>query len=471
MKTQRLLFVVFALAPFPATLAAQVTNDPFPQPIGAGTAPIVVAYREFATVPGTGQAAPRLMHLLDEPGTRRLFVSDQVGPIHTVSYDGRVAQYVDTNDQRWGFGIQSQGRERGLQSFAFHPQFAQQGTPGYGKFYTWVDIVDTAPTPDFRPRGSEDSHDMVLLEWTARTPTAATYDGGPPEQLIRMQHPFGNHNGGQIAFNPNATPGSPDYGLLYMGVADGGSGGDPQNMAQDLSFAFGKIFRIDPLGTNSSNGRYGIPADNPWASDNNPNTLGEIYAYGVRNPQRFAWDPRNGNLFLADIGQNTVEELTLVPRGGNLGWNTWEGSFTYAGREGVNTTNQRAGRGITFPVVEYGQPDPLLQSQSAATGVHVHRASTIPQLSNMVIFGDLPSGEVFAVSADNLPNGGQAAIRRVLFRNGGAQRTLLQLIQAKNQTQGRQAASRVDVKVSGGPDGRVFLLNKGDGVVREIVAN
>ena len=473
MKTLRALNALLALASLlPASLAAQVTNDPFPEPIGSGSAPIVVAFRELATVPGTGQAAPRLMQLVDEPGTRRMFVNDQVGPIYTISYDGRtVTRYVDVNDERWGFRVQSQGRERGVQSIAFHPQFSQTGAPGYGKFYTWGDVVDTEPTPDFRPLGGDDSHDMVLLEWTARTPSGTTYDGAAPEQLIRMEHPFGNHNGGMIGFNPNAAPGSPDFGLLYIGVADGGSGGDPLNHSQNLASAFGKIFRIDPLGSNSSNGRYGIPADNPWVSDNNPNTLGEIYAYGVRNPQRFAWDPRNGNMFLADVGQNTVEELTLVPRGGNLGWNTWEGSFRFVGREGVNPTNQRGDRSVTFPLAEYAQPDALLQSQSAASGVLVYRGTTISQLANMVIFGDLPSGEVFAISADNLPSGGQAVIRRVLFRDGGQQRTLLQLIQAKNQTQSRQPATRADVKVAAGPEGRVLLLNKGDGVIREIVGS
>ena len=145
------------------------------------------------------------------------------------------------------------------------------------------------------------------LEWTAKNPSAPTYDGGAPRELMRFEHPFGNHNGGQLSFNPLAALNSADYGLLYVGLADGGSGGDPLNNAQKLDSAFGKMFRIDPLGKNSSNGKYGIPKDNPFAGDNSPNTLDEIYAYGVRNPQRFAWDSRNGNLYLADIGQNIVE--------------------------------------------------------------------------------------------------------------------------------------------------------------------
>ena len=100
-----------------------------------------------------------------------------------------------------------------------------------------------------------------------------------------------------------------------MGIADGGSGGDPLNNAQNLSSAFGKMMRIDPLGKNSANGKYGIPKDNPFVNDNDPNTLGEIYAFGLRNPQRFAWDSRNGNMFVADIGQNIVEEVSQMTAG------------------------------------------------------------------------------------------------------------------------------------------------------------
>ncbi|MGD2045287.1 MAG: PQQ-dependent sugar dehydrogenase [Gemmatimonadota bacterium] len=446
-----------------APLAAQVTNDPFPEPIGDNWAPLVVDYTDFARIPGVGNDAALMTTLVDEPGTRRMFVNDMNGPIHSISYDGRtVVEYIDTNDPRWGYRIQTQGQERGLQSFAFHPQFAQEGTPGYGKFYTWVDIVDTAPTPDFRP-GPEgrDSHDLVLLEWTADDATAATYDGGPPRELMRLEQPYSNHNGGQIAFDPTVAPGDADYGLLYMGVADGGSGGDPMNMAQDLGYIFGKILRIDPLGSNSSNGKYGIPADNPFVGRSG--ALGEIYAYGVRNPQKFAWDPANGTLFMADIGQNTVETLNVVPRGGNLGWNVWEGSFRYVGRQGVDVSDPRSDPSVTYPVAEYGQPDPLLQGQSAAVGVAVYRGSAVRAIANMVLWGDNPSGEIFAVPADDLPEGGQAPIRRVLFNDGGDAKNLVALIRKTVPD-----ASQADMRLGTGPNGTVYVLNKMDGIVRRL---
>ncbi len=449
---------------------AQTPTDPFPTPINS-TDVIKVNYVEFATLPDLGGPMPaRPMLLVDEPGTRRLFVNDMRGPLYTIPREGKtVAVYVDLNDPKWGLNVNSQGNERGFQSFAFHPQFGRTGTPGYGKFYTYVDTANMPPVVDFKPGGGQHTHDAVVLEWTAKNAAAAAYDGGAPRELMRFEHPFGNHNGGQLSFNPLAAPNSADFGLLYMGLADGGSGGDPLNNAQKLNSAFGKIFRIDPLGTNSANGKYGIPKDNPFATDNNPETLGEIYAYGVRNPQRFAWDSRTGNMYLADIGQNIVEEVSQVTRGANLGWNTWEGSYGFISREAVRLETPRSGPKVTYPLAEYGQLDPLLQPQSAVTMGVVYRRKEIPQLSNLLIFGDNPSGEIFYVNADKLPNGGQDAIRRVLFSDKGETKTLLKLIQEKNVAQGKPASTRADLRFGEGPNGEIYILNKRDGVIRQIL--
>ena len=461
---------VVALLLLTVPALAQTPTDPFPTPIAATEGVIRVSFVEFASIPDVGGEAARMMLLVDEPGTRRLFVNDMRGPLFTSSYDGRtVTQYLDINASKWGVGVESTGRERGFQSFAVHPQFGQPGTPGFGKLYTWTDTSNTAPTADFAPGGGDDTHATVLLEWTASNPAAATYDGGPPRELLRLEQPFRNHNAGHMSFDPFAAPGDADFGLLYVGAADGGSGGDPLGVAQNLSLPYGKILRLDPLGSNSANGEYGVPASNPFAGDDDAATLGEIYASGVRNPQRFGWDPRNGNLFLADIGQNIVEELSLVTAGANLGWNAWEGSFGFISREAVSLTNRRSDALVTYPVVEYGQPDPLLQPQSAITGVHVYRSDAIPQLANLVLFGDFPSGEMFYIQADELPDGGQDAIRRILLNDGGESKTLLQVIQEKNVGQGKPPATRADLRYAAGPDGQVFLLNKHDGTIRLLV--
>ena len=450
----------------------QTTDDPFSESIGARQAALEVSITEFATIPDSDGSAPRIMLLVDEPGTGRLFVNDMRGPLYSVSYDGQtVTPYLNLNDPTWNVNVEFSRNEQGFQSFAFHPQFGEPGTRGYGKFYTLTDTKNMAPPPDFRSGSSDNSHDTVLLEWSTRTPHESIYAGQPPRELVRFEQPFRNHNGGHLGFNPLAAPGSADFGLLYMGAADGGSGGDPLHLSQNPMSAFGKILRLDPMGSNSANGQYGIPSDNPFVNDSRGEILGEIYAFGLRNPQRFSWDPQNGNMFVADIGQNIVEEISLVTAGANLGWNVWEGSFEFISRRAVSLINQRGDSKMSYPVVEYGQLDPLLQRGSAATGVYAYRQTDIPQLTNLVLFGDNPSGEVFSFSADDLPNGGQEGIRRVLFKDGQEVRTLLQLIQARNISQGKDPATRADMRMSLGPDRQLFILNKRDGTIRLLVTD
>jgi len=443
------------------------TNNPLPDPIPATEGVIAVNFVEFTTVPDAGSEPARMNLLRDEPGTRRMFVNTMQGTLYAVSYDGKsVAPYLELNDPKWGNPVNSAGAERGFQSFAFHPQFAQRGTPGYGKLYTYADTSNMTPKADFLPSGAGHTHDEILLEWTASDPKAAAYDGGGPRELFRIAQPFGNHNGGEIAFNPTARPGSPDFGLLYIGVADGGAGGDPYNHAQNLKSVFGKILRIDPRGASSANRNYGIPPANPFAR--NADALGEIYSYGHRNPQRFSWDPKNGNMFEAEIGQNINEEVNQITAGGNYGWNIWEGSFKYFNVE-VSTSDQRGDPKMIYPIVDFDHTDPLFPSgRLAATGIYVYREKAIKALTGKLIFGDNPSGEIFYVDADDLPAGGQH-FHRVLFSDKGETRTLLQLISDKNSQQGRTPANRADLRMGEGPDGQLFVLNKRDGVIRLLV--
>ena len=449
--------------------ASQVPNDPFPDPIETTQGVIVVGYSEFATLPDVAETPARPMRLLDEPGSGRLFVNDMQGPVYTISYDGEVSRYLDINDPRWGVPVESGGREQGVQSFALHPQFGEPGSAGYGRLYAWMDTPDTTPDPDFVSGGGQDSHDTILVEFVAGDAGGPTYDGGPPRVLLRVEQPFRNHNGGYMAFNPLAAPGDADFGTLYVGVADGGSGGDPMGLGQNLGVVFGKILRIQPLGSDSANGRYGIPPDNPYAGDGNDQTLSEIFASGLRNPQGLAWDPVNDNMFVTDIGQNIVEEISLVTSGANLGWNRWEGSYRFISRRAVDLNDARSEPGLTYPVAEYGQLDPILQSRSAAGGVVVYRDAAIPQLQGRVLFADFPQGEIFHLDADALPEGGQDGLRRVLLRDGGETRRLLDIVAETTERQGRDPAVRVDLRFGTGPDGRLFLMNKHDGIIREVV--
>ena len=373
------------------------------------------------------------------PGNLNPVIAEQGGRIVTLR-QGKLIVLADLSDR-----VGQQGGEQGLLGIAYHPQYRENG-------FVYIDYTDAAGDTQIvrLQRGRYDR----LLKASATT-------------VLSIRQPYANHNGGMAAFNPLARPGSADFGLLYIGNGDGGSGGDPQNAAQDLSNAFGKILRIDPNGRNSANGKYGIPAANPFVLAPKQGALSEIYAYGVRNPQRFAWDPANGTMYMADIGQNIVEEVSPVTAGANLGWNIWEGSYRYAGRDGVDATNPRGDAAMTFPIVEYAHGDPLLQRQTAVTGLHVFRSNAVPALRNKVLFGDNPQGELFYFDADRLPAGGVTGMHRVLLQTAGAEpKPLLHLIREKNALQAKQPASRADLRFGAAADGRLFLLNKADGTIR-----
>jgi Glucose / Sorbosone dehydrogenase len=462
--------IAVALVLFASTALAQPL-DPFPDPIPSTEGLVRVAFTEFASLPDVNGDAARMMLMVDEPGTRRLFVNDMRGILYSVSYDGKtVTPFLDLRDAGWSLNVQAENSERGLQSFAFHPDFNRRGARGFGKFYTYLDTANTSVPADFTPGGGKHTQDTILLEWTAKNPAAATYDGAAPRELMRFEQPFANHNGGHVVFNPLASSRDDDFGLLYIGSADGGSGGDPLNLAQNPRSAFGKILRIDPLGSNSANGKYGIPPKNPFAKGSQTDPLPEVYASGVRNPQRFFWDSKTRRMFLADIGQNIVEEISPVTAGANLGWNAWEGSFAF-NKGTIALENRRAERAMTYPVVEYAHADPLFLKSTAVTGGVVYRQNAIRQLKDLLIFGDNPSGEIFYIHADKVPAGGQDAMRRILFDDKGEAKTLLQLIQAKNTQQGKKPAPRADLRFGSGPNGQVFVLNKRDGTIRLLVAD
>ena len=272
------------------------------------------------------------MVLVDEPGSGRLFVNDMWGLLYAISYDGSVTRYLDARESRWEIEVKTPERalimEVGLQSFAFHPHFNEPGTAGYEEALH-VDRHGRhgSGTRLRSRRGRRHTRHRPSSSGRHATRRPRTYDGGPPRELFRVEQPFGNHNGGRIGFNPTSSPGDPDFGLLYIGMADGGAAGDELDIAQNLGSVFGKILRVHPLGSNSANGRYGVPADNPYARDGVDRTLGEIYASGLRNPQGFDWDAATGDLLMADIGQSVVETLNVVPAGGDLGWNTLGGEL------------------------------------------------------------------------------------------------------------------------------------------------
>ncbi len=417
----------------------------------------VVDLEDFAVIPGQPGSA-RLSHLDTDPAGR-IFANDQNGPLYLISADGSsVTQYLNLAATP-GVALRSNG-EQGFQSFAFHPQFIQPGTPGFGKLYTAHTTSNNGPPADFTPGGGTDAGDHVILEWQTNTPEATTFAPAiaskPFRELLRIEAPFANHTMGLIAFKSNSAPPSVDFCQLYIAVGDGGSGGDPLNLAGDAANPYGSILRINPLGDNSANGRYGIPPQNPFVGD--PNALDEIFAFGLRNPQRFAWDSDGKRqMFIADIGQGVIEEINLGVAGANYGWSQREGSFPYPNAQnGNNLRNDATLTGYTYPIAEYDHDE-----GKAVTVGPVERTGKIPGLFGQLIFGDLSIGRIFILNADDLPSGGQAAISELRVRYKNVERSFQSIINLRNPQ-----ASRADLRFGSDASGRVFLFNKQDNVVR-----
>jgi hypothetical protein len=449
-------------------LSGFVAAQSFPSPIPINS--LQIGIRDVARLPNVdGNAVPRMSVATRDP-LGRLFVNDQRGPLYTVdTTSGAVVEYFDIRDYA-GVALTNSSGEQGFQGFAFHPDFSLPGTPGFGRFYTMHSSSNTTPTPDFSPTPTTPatvSHE-VLLEWQTSTPGAATFTpvnpASPYREVIRWDDRFSNHNGGLVAFNPT---GGADRNNLYVMMGDGGGGGDPFNAGQDTGSAYGKLLRIDPLGTNSANGRYGIVAANALAADGNAATLGEIYAYGLRNPQRFGWDTSDGELYISDIGQDAVEEINLVVNGGNYGWDLREGTVNPPG----SFLNPAAEWQHSVAIAPHPSALPAgwaLNSDAVTMG-EVVRGSAISQLNGLLMAGDNPKGVLYALNVDSDPldGGGEGWSELIPYQvSTGVQKRLITIINEERAALGLGAVNRADLRFSVNTPGEVFVLNKADGVVR-----
>ncbi|MHC4959734.1 MAG: PQQ-dependent sugar dehydrogenase [Planctomycetota bacterium] len=287
----------------------------------------------------------RPVFLTGAQGTNRLFVVEQAGRIKT--FENRpgtpeISDFLDLSAQ-----VSRAGNEEGLLGLAFAPDYAASG-----RFYVYYSAA--------RPRRS------VLSRFGP---------GGREEILLEVPQPYSNHNGGMLTFGPD--------GMLYLGLGDGGSGGDPENHGQDRGTLLGAILRLDVSGPTG----YAIPPDNPFTAGKS--TRAEIWAYGLRNPWRFSFDPA-GRLWAGDVGQNAWEEINLIERGGNYGWRIYEGRDRYRGWRAWGATPDTA---ATPPVWQYPH-DPT----ASVTGGYVYRGASLPGLRGRYICGDYVSGDVWALT-------------------------------------------------------------------------
>ncbi len=339
----------------PATAAPAATSVPT-APVPVITTPQPPAEGAYALESvGTGFRKP--LYLTYAPGDTggRLFIVEQDGTVAILEDGQRQEPLFMDIDARVG----SSANEQGLLSIAFDPEYAANGI-----FYVYY--TDTGGgTVVARYRVSADDPDAADL--------------ASEEVLLRVGQPYGNHNGGQIKFGPD--------GYLYVALGDGGSGGDPLDSGQDRSTLLGTLLRIDVR----TGGAYAVPADNPFVD--HEGVRPEIWSWGLRNAWRFSFDRATGDLFIADVGQNKLEEVNFQPAdspgGENYGWNRFEGSEPYGNR----STEGMARREMVFPIAEYGRNEGC-----SVTGGYVYRGTQLPALVGNYIFGDYCSGIVWTLT-------------------------------------------------------------------------
>jgi glucose/arabinose dehydrogenase len=340
----------------------------------------------------TGLTAPNWG--TNAPGdSGRLFVSDQNGILWAVDLaTGSKSVFLDVSGRLVALGIGGPGTfdERGLLGVAFHPNYASNGL-----LYTYTSEPVNG-TADFStmPTGNIANHQNVITEWLVPDPgnPASVVDPTSDREVLRIDNPQFNHNGGALNFGPD--------GMLYISLGDGGGRDDEgighgvSGNARDPGNVLGSILRIDAGGSNSANGQYGIPADNPFVGM--PGFVDEIFAYGFRNPFRFSFDMDMGDLYVGDVGQDDVEEVDVVVAGGNYGWNIKEGSFCFD-PDGPDPgfafdADPCPGEpaGLIDPVAEYNTADDLVNNNDgrAVIGGFVYRGDAIPGLRGRYVFGD-----------------------------------------------------------------------------------
>jgi mono/diheme cytochrome c family protein len=421
-------------------------EDPIPEKIPKSG--LTLSLEPVIQAPASAEKAPlaRINKMLAVPGKKdRLFIQDLRGKLYELE-EKKLAVFMDLNEERPGF-IHAPGLGTGFGSFAFHPQYHKNGL-----FYTTHTEKAGAAPADFAYADSIPvALQWVLTEWKMKDPAAAVFSGTSREMLrVNMVTPV--HGVQEITFNPLARSGDPDYGLLYIGVGDGGAAGAGRYyLCQDNSRVWSTVLRIDPQGTNSQNGRYGIPATNPYATDGDPNTLGEIFARGFRNPNRISWAP-DGKMLISDIGHANVEELNLGIAGADYGWPEREGTFLLNPRGNMDSVyalpEKERDFHYTYPVAQFDHDE-----GSAFSGGFVYAGTEIPLLKGKYIFGDIVNGRLFFVESSQLKLGQQAPIQELGIQVAGRDTTLQELTRSK----------KTDLRFGLGLQNELYLYTKADG--------
>ncbi len=439
------------------------TPNPLPN-ISKGS--LSVEINDFVKPPATGGTGgpARLNYLYHaDDGSGRLFVADSRGPIWLIDH-GKVDPQPFLNVKAARGAVFEDGLQKGLRSFAFHPDYDKPGTAGYHKFYT----IDTEKAVSGHPVWSKGippgavKFHAVLSEWKLSASDPTRIDPSSQREVLRLAEWKDDHNADTLMFNPNAKPGSADYGKLYITTGDGGNTtpSDPYNQAQDLGAALGKILRINPL-EQTGHKPYGIPSDNPFVG--HAGARPEVWALGFRHPQTLSFDTGGtGKLLIADMGQAQIEEINIGKAGANYGWPGREGTFaTVRGDPGklYHLSADDARFGFTYPVAQYDHDDPSFSnSKHAIVGGFVYRGHDVPALRGQYLFGDLVNGTIYHVPVDNLKPGQQAHFEQLNLLDDGKPTSLLKLVHS----------DRADLRFGEGQDGEIYIMTKQDGEIRTL---
>jgi hypothetical protein len=428
---------------------------------------VVAEFPRLLDAPGAAyanEAFARIQNLVPgRDGSGDFFVNDLRGVIYRVhrasgEQMAKVTPYLDLRSfPELKFTNVFHGNESGLSGFAFHPDFNTPGRPGYGKLYVAFSADRGSGTLDY-PGDGDASHHSVIVEWTAKDPAAAAFEGTHRE-VLRIGQPGPTHNIGTIAFDPNVKPGGPDYGMLYASFGDGTGQYDPRRSAQKRTNPLGKILRLNPL-AGANGGRHSAPADNPFVAE--PEAAPLVYCYGLRHPQHFGWDPGGSHrMFIAEMGQDQVEEINVGERGGNYGWSQREGTFATGMAlelsEGpVFLKPSEDPSPFLYAVAQYDHDD-----GKAVGSVVVYRGRAVPELEGKLLCADIVNGWIFYAAESELQPGRQTALKALRLSFEGKER---ELSKVTSHTWGR-----VDLRLGQDADGEVYLLCKSDGKLRQLV--
>jgi len=376
--------------------------DPIPEKIQMSD--LIINLELVTTIPASADKAPkaRITKMGYIPETERLFVVDLRGKLYEL-VNNQPNVYFDMAEETPGF-INQPGLATGFGSFAFHPEFLQNGI-----LYTTNTESPGSGAADFAYADSIPvTVQWVLREWKTETPNGPTFQGDG-RKLMRVNMVTGKHGLQEIIFNPNAVRGDEDYGLLYIGIGDGAAveSGYPW-IANNIQSIWGTIIRIDPSGSNSKNGNYGISPSNPFVDDANPETIKEIYAYGFRNPHRITWS-RDGDILATNIGFKNIEAINIIWPGQFYGWPVREGTFAMDAYGDMNNIfplpEEDSSYNITYPIAQYDHDE-----GNAISGGVEYQGSQVPALKKKYIFGDIMIGRLFYIDITDITFGKQATI-------------------------------------------------------------